>query len=301
MKVIFSRKGFDGAAGGWPSLIFPDGTLFSIPIPIPTPGPNEEYLDKESFYSELEFPHEGDSIQSILNEVTGGRIYYKDKYIGCDYSAKQQHCHHDPMLIRPENRLVLGQSGSAESHLQNQKVGNGDIFLFYGWFRHVEKKDGRWQYMADPKDIHLIWSWMKIGEICDVAKPNQQQQASAKYPFLSVHPHIKVDWQEKFNRIYISDKGGLLPYSDSRCLTDRKEYKGRSKWRLPICFKQKKDAFTFLGENNFNPEGDDVIIKFRGYGQEFVLNLEKVSSGDKTKILAHLDQMIPELRTSIES
>ena len=33
MKYIFSRKGFDSTAGGYPSLIFPDGSLFSVPIP----------------------------------------------------------------------------------------------------------------------------------------------------------------------------------------------------------------------------------------------------------------------------
>ena len=32
-KLILSRKGFDSASGGCPSPIFPDGTMYSLPIP----------------------------------------------------------------------------------------------------------------------------------------------------------------------------------------------------------------------------------------------------------------------------
>lgn len=32
-KIILSRKGFDDATGGGSSPIFPDGKMFSIPIP----------------------------------------------------------------------------------------------------------------------------------------------------------------------------------------------------------------------------------------------------------------------------
>ena len=32
-KLILSRKGFDSGSGGCPSPIFPDGTMFSLPIP----------------------------------------------------------------------------------------------------------------------------------------------------------------------------------------------------------------------------------------------------------------------------
>ena len=33
MKLILSRKGFDSSSGGYPSPIFPDDTLCSLPIP----------------------------------------------------------------------------------------------------------------------------------------------------------------------------------------------------------------------------------------------------------------------------
>ena len=140
MKVIFSRKGFDSTAGGSPSLIFPDGTLFSIPIPS---------TKDDCFYSQLSFEYQGNSIQSILNEVTGKRIVHNRQGNVCDFSLNMQRCHHDPMLIQQANRLVLGQAGKPEIHLQNQHVGMGDIFLFYGWFRQVGKINGCWQYLPN--------------------------------------------------------------------------------------------------------------------------------------------------------
>ncbi len=33
MKLVLSRKGFDSSAGGFPSPIFPDGRMLSLPIP----------------------------------------------------------------------------------------------------------------------------------------------------------------------------------------------------------------------------------------------------------------------------
>ena len=33
-KLILSRKGFDTQAGGKPSPVFPDGSMFSLPIPV---------------------------------------------------------------------------------------------------------------------------------------------------------------------------------------------------------------------------------------------------------------------------
>lgn len=267
MKIIFSRKGFDSTAGGFPSLIFPDGTLFSIPIPS---------TKDDCFYSQLSFEYEGDSIQSILNEVTGKRIVQKNHGSICDFSLNEQRCHHDPMLVQQENLFLLGQTGKPQIHLQNKGIGMGSIFLFYGWFRHVEKTAGHWRYLPNSRDIHLIWGWMKVDRILDLGTKEQRDDAKVNYPILSIHPHM-ADWRTSPNRIYMSDRGGLLPYADARCLTDCLEYHGRSTWRLPVCFNQPQ-AFSFL--KNFMPDGKDVIISYRGYGQEFVLDLEKVTSHD---------------------
>ena len=43
MKLILSRKGFDSQSGGCPSPIFPNGTLYSLPIPY---DPIRNYLQR---------------------------------------------------------------------------------------------------------------------------------------------------------------------------------------------------------------------------------------------------------------
>jgi hypothetical protein len=58
---------------------------------------------------------------------------------------------------------------------------------------------------------------------------------------------------------------------------------------LPRFFDQ-KDAFSYL--NNFTADKNDVVISYRGYGQEFVLDLDKIRSNeDKEKITAFIKKI----------
>ena len=41
---------------------------------------------------------------------------------------------------------LFGQVGAAQGHLIKQKVSEGDIFLFFGWFRPVETELGDFKY-----------------------------------------------------------------------------------------------------------------------------------------------------------
>ena len=61
-KLIISRKGFDSGSGGCPSPIFPDGTMFSLPIPSG---------DEEAFEN---LQHGDVDIASVVNGVTNGRM-----------------------------------------------------------------------------------------------------------------------------------------------------------------------------------------------------------------------------------
>ncbi len=78
------------------------------------------------------------------------------------------------------------------------------------------------------------------------------------------------------NSIYFSkaNEYKYFDYNDKRCLTDKNSNK-RSTWRLPAFFNQ-PEAFTYLKEKNFELDGNDVLITYSGYGQEFVLDLDKV-------------------------
>ncbi len=280
MNIIFSRKGFDARAGGFPSLIFPDGSLFSIPIPSSS---------NHCYYSSLVFNYKGQPIQEILNQVTNGKINNDGKKSDCDYTMPIQGCHHDPMYIPALNRLVLGQAGGAESHLRNKGVNKDDIFLFYGWFKEIKQANGCWSY--NGRDIHLIWSSMTVESWFNLDTPSGIKNALMCFPEINVHPHLASGWDFSPNGIYVSGQppDKLLPYSTDRCLTDLRKYGGRSKWRLPICFNQ-PEAFSHL--KNFTPEGEDVLVTYRGFGQEFVLNLDKVSDDCKEYILEYVKKLL---------
>ena len=123
MKVILSRKGFDSSNGGIPSPILPDGTLLSLPIPAK--------VDTVTFD---QLCYGGVSYASILSQLRGK----EDK-------RNHFNCHLDPDIredVYPENianwQAAFGQIKSAQGVLKNQGVGEGDLFLFFGWFRQTE-------------------------------------------------------------------------------------------------------------------------------------------------------------------
>ena len=60
--MILSRKGFDSGSGSCPSPIFPNGTMFSMPIPS---------SDEEAF---KDLQHGDVDIESVVTGVTNGRM-----------------------------------------------------------------------------------------------------------------------------------------------------------------------------------------------------------------------------------
>ncbi len=283
MKIIFSRKGFDSSAGGYPNIIFPDGTMYMIPIP-----------DKSSnlYYSELSFTYEGEPIQKILNDLTKQRIKIKGKTKHCNYEEKKFKCHLDPMEINtPKFKgVAFGQTNASASHLLDKKnngknkVTKGDIFLFFSWFREVEKKNGKWRYKRKSPHLHVIFKAMIVEEIINL---DEQSKASVikKYPFLKKleHPHLYLNKHP--NVIFLSQKYWKPKFSKKLILTklddDISKIK-RSIWELPDFFNY-PEAFTYI--KNFEPSKDGKItLKVPGRGQEFILNLDKVPSSDKERI-----------------
>lgn len=126
MRMVLSRKGFDTSAGGGPSPIV-DGRPTSLPIPA-----------KGAF----------------------SRTRYGDLGLG-DWAARasrgkvgaQDLCHHDPMFL-DDGRAILGQCGAAQTHLERQGVGVGDLFLFFGLFRE-----------EDGKPHHRIFGFLEVEEV----------------------------------------------------------------------------------------------------------------------------------------
>ena len=213
MKIILSRKGFDTTSGGCPSPILPDGTLLSLPIP------DEEDLK----YSDLQY--NGFSYDRILAGLNPGAVY--------------SGCHLDPdiregvRIVPADNwRPAFGQTGSALGILRNAEVTVGDLFLFFGIFRQTEyDKDGVLRFAYKKGAVHMIHSYLQIGEILDTPE---------KIRKCSWHPHADFErYRSDRNALYLASEKlslcpslpgcGVLSYREDRVLT--MEGKTPATWR----------------------------------------------------------------------
>ena len=131
-KLILSRKGFDSGSGGCPSPIFPDGTMFSLPIPS---GDEEAFEDLQ---------HGDVDIASVVTGVTNGRMSGRDRVHFDPDINFDTYRYRKNRAAWQQWRGILGQTGIAQGHLDKQGVGTVDIFLFFGLYRRVEEmpKDG---------------------------------------------------------------------------------------------------------------------------------------------------------------
>ncbi len=112
MRIVFSRKGFDSSAGGGPSPIVagPDGHARPISLPIP----DTKGLSRTT-YGDL-------GLGDHAARASRGRLGARDL------------CHHDPLFLE-DKTCLFGQTGAAQTHLERQGVGVGDVFVFFGLLR----------------------------------------------------------------------------------------------------------------------------------------------------------------------
>ena len=256
MKIILSRKGFDsskdkdGGNGNQPSPILPDGTLLSLPIP-DKQGNNTfsslQWKDLNYYYD----------IIHALNPKTS---------IKADDA-----CHLDPDLRKeikkrlPNWKPAFGQAGAPLSHLFNNNVGVGDLFLFFGWFQRADFVDGKLRYVKGAPEQHVIYGYMQVGEI--IKSTNNVPD------WLKAHPHVSdgknrggknvIFLPSKVLSFMPSLKGcNVLDFRQDRVLT--KKGMSKSCWALPSCFKDVRITY------HPNPWRDDYF-KSAGKGQEFVI------------------------------
>ena len=89
-----------------------------------------------------------------------------------------------------KGRCAFGQTGASQTHLSNNGVGKGDVFLFYGLFSELNGADRH----------HRIFGYLKIEEML---KPGPAPtRASQPEGFSIRHPHTIGEWNEN-NSIYI--------------------------------------------------------------------------------------------------
>ena len=274
MKIIISRKGFDSGYGGCASPIFPDGSMMSLPIPS---------ARSQVQYHQLSV--RGRNLGRIVEELTGGKL------------GKRSSTHMDPDLdsdALPRTsgwRPAFGQTGGQLTHLRNQGVTAGDLFLFFGWFREVDfLPDGRLVKKRSALNRQVIYGWLQVDHELHVGSDGYA--AVQRLPWLRDHPHVSGIWGEK-NSIFIAKQQlnisgcpelGTLPgggsfgtFVNSRCLTKANQA-SRSLWSLPVGFGPQAGVATLSLHSNpsrWTPDHEDgtrVLLDSAKIGQEFVLS-----------------------------
>jgi len=261
LKIILSRKGFDSSAGGYPSPILPDGSLLSLSIP--------DEKDKIK-YSELTYKNT--NFFDLMRQLNINKINLENRKLDLN---KNTTCHLDPdirtnSLKHSEKwKGIFGQMGSAQTHLDNQNVKEGDLFLFFGWFRKtIHCKDKLIFDCTDKHGKHIIFGYLEIDQKLTVNNRKDLKQ------WMLYHSHAnRSKIGQNGNTIYISkekmsfssqNKGyGIFNYNDSLVLT--KSGETRSKWNLPSFFKSKRISY------HTNKNWRDNYFQSAGRGQEFVI------------------------------
>jgi hypothetical protein len=176
MRIVLSRKGFDSVAGGCPSPIR-DGR--PIGLPIPTRGRSA------TRFADLGL---GELVEALTaGAVTGSTL-----------------CHRDPDL----ECGAFGQTGAAQSHLANQGVREGDVFLFFGLFRELDPKARPPRFDRRARPHHRLFGWLRIGRIVRLGADGSW--ARTRFPTLARHPHLGPGWNAN-NTLYLASAELGLP------------------------------------------------------------------------------------------
>ncbi len=264
MKVVFSRKGFDTQYGKVPNAVLPDQTLVSFPIE-----------DVKSIVAAAQVRRGGESIGDLVEQLSGGRI------------ARNYPAHLDPDLDpaayprQPGWRPVLGQTGSSLSHLENQGVGVGDLFLFFGWFRPVTRHESRWAYSRGTQAVHALWGWLHVGTCF-----SHQDLPAGAAKWLAYHPHLQRSARKRHVLFAAADAlqvggrripgGGIFPrFTKRRVLSAPGE--NMSVWRVPGWMHPEaaRARFSYIHEPSrwrHADTGDGALVRTIGKGQEIVMD-----------------------------
>ena len=267
MRLILSRKGFDSASGGCPSSIMPDGSMLSLPIPDPA---------SRIPYAALEW--RGVNVGQLVADLTG------------DPERRTHRAHLDPdidpqVFARTVGwRPLFGQTGGAQGHLRNQDVGPGDLFLFFGLFRRVEKNQGAWRFVKGSPKQHVLWGWLQVGEVHAV-----NSLAADALPWARYHPHFRGD-RGPNNTLYVAADelrlpgertyaagAGLFPRIGPSLVLTAPDAESPSRWRLASGFFPSAGRAPLSHHGKLGRwrciEGDGCSLQSVARGQEFVLDI----------------------------
>jgi hypothetical protein len=202
-----------------------------------------------------------------------------------------------PWLAGDSNHSIgaFGQIGTAQAHLDNQKVREGSLFLFFSRFTTIDK-NGENKIVPGisrenlNKDLYFIYGWLKVKKIIQQYKDiiDDKSLQSLK----SLHPHTTEKYFETYpnNTLYIADeflfndgsnfpgcgyfptlnKDLLLTASDS----DQQKYGKKwipSRWKLPPFFDKTHPSYLRKEEWSKNEDGS-CLVKIPKRWQEAVFD-----------------------------
>ena len=245
MKIIFSRKGFDSSAGGIPSIKL--GTkLQSLPIPYKK--------NTLTTYNRL-------NLGKVVKQLSKNKIKPTDT------------CHHDPNLVTGH----FGQVGAAQTHLENNKVETGDLFLFWGWFRETIRTKEKILFDKTDPGHYRIFGWFQVGKIIKLG--DNPSWYLKENPNSNSHPHTIGKWP-KNNTLYVAKSKlegfGLQNYPGfgkfrATQLTNLSHDPSvkKSRWICPKWLNPKHNGCGMTYHKNLNRWRENTV-DIVGRGQEFV-------------------------------
>ena len=286
MRIILSRKGFDSSAGSGASAspIFEDGSMVSMPIP--DRASRQCYADLRSPIVEYE------NLGEIVDRMPTRAVRATDGvHLDPDLDANS-------IARLPGWRPLFGQTSAAQTHLANNDVVVGDLFIMFGWFREIVERSGRLAWKTGSPDLHVIFGWLQIGEIWHIGTNPTGLPSWAEY-----HPHTISGEYPSNNTLYVASETLSLPgvpttgvpgagvfrkHDERRRLTAPNA--SRSKWRLPAWFDPHRTDNALTYHPRISTEPGSAATKARaaqwrvfdshveldtvGKGQEFVFDTD---------------------------
>jgi hypothetical protein len=260
-QLILSRKGMDSGAGGSPSPILPDGTLLPLPIP-----------DRRSPIRYKDIWLRGHNLGAVAEALTRGRVKASaGAHLDPDLDAEA--------LSRARGwRPIFGTAGAAQKVLANCEVGEGDVFLYFGWFRQTELAEGGLRYVRGATDLHVLYGWLQVGEVVAIAD-------GSEVPWAASHPHVAVP-DRRNNTAYVAasklvldgERTGLPGAGSFRAFRPELQLtapgSSRSIWRLPAWFypsRGKSPLGYHTDRSRWSRRDGAALLRSAYRGQEFVL------------------------------
>lgn len=282
-KVILSRKGFDSAAGGNASMIIQVNNEEYViqPLPIPDPKGNNEYKDLDSVI-------QGKKICKLFKDadiVPRRKVTAEENQKKKSKMIPEYKCHLDPDVFNETRMGAFGQMNAAESHLHSNEVGEGDIFIFFGWYKYY-KYEGEKLVKLKGRSAggsHVLYGYLIVDQVYNLVNSDELKAAcDDKY---GTHPHCvkQLDPDEEIsnNRLYVAKEKieeidipgfGIFKYNDDLVLS--KKGMTKSKWDIDSKFMKILDDYgcdITYHSNDKSWHRDEGYFQSVARGQEFVI------------------------------